>query len=202
MLIILFLHETHVHMNIPFVFRAFIFDNECGHKNFLHLFMNVATSDIWLGISGSHQQQLFLVPSYTNPRKMSALSLTAICCTAKAMNHRFLPATKKRSLCQKKWVKLIIPCFPFLQHQRGIKVILRHSRSFCARTNSTERNTAEQLLVAQLLYKYPPLYEDRREITVFTTTCNCPSTCLRYTSILFNHLRPGLPYYLVLHVSG
>jgi hypothetical protein len=40
----LFLHETHVHMNFPFVLRVFIFGNECGHRNFPNLPMNVATS--------------------------------------------------------------------------------------------------------------------------------------------------------------
>jgi hypothetical protein len=111
-----------------FMFLCFIFGNERGHRNFLHLFMNVATSNIWLAIGGPHQRQLFLVPSYTDPTKMSVLSLTAICWAANAVNRRFLPATKKRSLRQTKWVKLIISCFLFLQHQRGIKAILKHVR--------------------------------------------------------------------------
>jgi hypothetical protein len=176
---------------IVFLVFISILGNKCGHRNFIHLFMNVTTSDIWLGISGSHQQQLFLVPSYTNPRKTSVLSLTPLCCTANAMNNRFLPATKKRSLRQTKWVKLISSCFLFRQDQRGIKVNLKHSRSFCARTNSTEHNTTVQLIVSLLLYK------DRWETAVFTIACNCPSTCLTYISILFNHLRPDLQYCLV-----
>lgn len=72
------------------------------------------------------------------------------------MNHRFLPATKKRGLRQTTWIKLMYVLFPVSPATKGglQGFSLKHSRSFRARTNYDEQNTGQELTDTQPLYRY------------------------------------------------